>query len=149
MALVDKHEFPKKRKIVEELDEKAPFSVYINYYTERVGLSENKLALYAQVEQSELNKIKNGKRKNVQIPTLVRICLALGLTEDEAMDLMARCERTLSPANATHDEYRQLIIDYSMRKINYQKYKKCPEKLLEEADNYLLEKGKEKLSRDI
>lgn len=149
MALVNKHEFPKKRKPETKLGKKDTFKKRLDYFTERAGLTENKLALYAQIDQPELNKIANGRRKNVQIPTLVRICLALGLTLDEATDLMARRERALSPANETHDDYRRLIISYSTRKIDYQKYKNCPEKLLEEADNFLLKQGKEKLSRDI
>lgn len=76
--------FRSPRSAPAELKETASFKQYIDFYTERVGLSENKLALCARLYQQRLNKISNGKIKNANIETLVCICLPLGLDVTEA-----------------------------------------------------------------
>ena len=111
------------------------FDLYLNYYMQRVGLSENKLSAFSRLNQSTLNKIVNGKMKNVSIPMLVCICLALGLNEAESVDLLSRRERAFSPADDTHRVYRELIRIYSMKKIDYKRTD--PEMLLKDADEYL------------
>ena len=97
----------------------APFKDYLNYYMDRVGLSQNKLAICARINQSRLNKIYNGTIKNVSVDTLVCICLALGLNEDETHDLLARQERAFSPAEPAHQVYLELIRIYSKKEIIY------------------------------
>lgn len=82
-----------------ELSPTASFGLYLHFYAQRVGLSETVLAEFARMNQSTLNKITNIARHGVSVDTLVCLCLALGLTEEEAMDLMARKERTFSPAD--------------------------------------------------
>jgi len=111
------------------------FDLYLNYYMQRAGLSENKLSAFSRLNQSTLNKIVNGKMKNVSIPMLVCICLALGLNEAESVDLLSRRERAFSPADDTHRVYRELIRIYSMKKIDYKRTD--PEMLLKDADEYL------------
>ena len=83
-------------------DSNASFGIYLDYYTQRAEISQNRLAACARLNQSYLNKIANGKLKNVPIEALVNICLALRLSGDEAKDLLARKERALSPANPAH-----------------------------------------------
>ena len=105
------------RKAPTYLSETASFKQYLDYYTQRAGLSENKLAIFSRLNQSTLNKIANGRLKNVNISMLICICLALGLNEAESIDLLSRRERAFSPANDTHRVYLELIRIYSMKKI--------------------------------
>ena len=137
--------FRSPRQAPTYLSETASFKQYLDYYTQRAGLTENKLALFSRLNQSTLNKIANGKMQNVSVPMLVCICLALGLNEIEAVDLMARRERALSPANETHKLYLDLIRMYSSEEIDYQSLKDTPERLLEAADRYLESANKETL----
>lgn len=115
---------------------------YLDHYTQKVGLSKNKLALFDRLDQSTLNKIANGIMKNVDVSMLVCICLALGLNEAESVDLLARRERAFSPANDTHRAYLELIRIYSAKKIDYKRMENDPQQLLEEADIYLRNEGK-------
>ena len=78
-----------------ELSETASFKQYLDHYTQRAGLTENRLAAYARIRQQRLNKIANGYIKDVDVETLMRLCLVLGLTEPEAVNLMARWELLL------------------------------------------------------
>ena len=80
--------FRSPRQAPTYLSETASFKQYLDYYTQRAGLTENKLALFSRLNQSTLNKIANGRMQNVSVPMLVCICLALGLNEVEAVDLM-------------------------------------------------------------
>ena len=109
------------RKAPTYLSETASFKQYLDYYTQRAGLSENKLAIFSRLNQSTLNKIANGRLKNVNISMLICICLALGLNEAESIDLLSRRERAFSPANDTHRVYLELIRIYSMKKIDYKR----------------------------
>lgn len=127
------------------LSKTASFKQYLDHYTQRVGLSENKLALFARLNQSTLNKIANGIMKNVDVSMLVCICLALGLNEAESVDLLARRERAFSPANDTHRVYLELIRIYSTKKIDYKLLENDAQQLLEEADMYLRNEGKNPL----
>lgn len=137
--------FPLPRPAPIKLNETASFRQCFDYYLERTGLSETKIADYIRINQPRLNKIANGTVKNVDIPTLVCICLALGLNEAEARDLLARRERAFSPANDTHRVYLELIRMYSVKELDYKRLANTPEKLLEEADDYLISKGKKEL----
>lgn len=134
-------EFPKRRLAPQSLDEKSTFTEHIFWYLNKLGLSENRLATLARIEQSELNKIVNihssKARKNVPVYQLVKICLALGLNEEQAADLMARRERALSPANSLHDLYRQLIGLYATSPDLQNKFKPQPEHYLDFAYNFL------------
>lgn len=127
------------------LSKTASFKQYLDHYTQRAGLSENKLALFARLNQSTLNKIANGIMKNVDVSMLVCICLALGLNEAESVDLLARRERAFSPANDTHRVYLELIRIYSTKKIDYKLLENDAQQLLEEADIYLRNEGKDPL----
>lgn len=133
--------FRSPRKPPTQLDETASFKQYLDYYTQRVKLSENKLASIIRINQQRLNDISNEKTKNVDTETLVRICLALGLNEEESLDLMARRERALSPAKLEHRAYRELICLYSEKEINYNVPAKELEDILNEADQYLNARG--------
>lgn len=129
--------FRSPRKPPTQLSEPASFKQCLDYYTQRVKLSENKLASIIRINQQRLNDISNEKTKNVDTETLVRICLALGLNEEESFDLMARRERTLSPAKPEHRAYRELIRLYSGKEINYNVPAKELEDILNDADQYL------------
>ena len=94
------------------------------------------------MSQSRLNKIVNGTIQNVPVETLVSLCLALRLNENEAIDYLARCERAFSPAKPVHQCYLELIRLYSQTERNY----RCGsneelQMVLDEADNYLIAKG--------
>lgn len=47
------------------------------------NISINKLATLAGVRQSTINSIINGHSKNVQVLTILRICLGLNMQLDE------------------------------------------------------------------
>ena len=108
---------------------------------QRVGISQNKLALCARINQSYLNRLYNRRIKNVSTDTLVSICLALGLNEEEAEDLMSRIERVLSPSNPLHSVYRELIRIYSKMEIDYKVCNVRLSAILDFADSYLKERG--------
>ena len=137
-------EFPKRRLAPKHIDEKSSFTEWFFWYLDARGLSENGLAVLARIDQSELNKIVNihsaKARKNVPVYQLVKICLALGLTENQAVDLMARRERALSPADTLHDLYRQLIRRYAVNaqtKDLQDVFKSQPEHYLDFAYEFL------------
>ena len=75
----------------------------------RKNLSQNKLAEYARLNQPLLNKMINGRIYDMKIDTLVCVCLALQLSLDESIDLLARAERAFSPASELHRAYQYLI----------------------------------------
>ena len=118
----------------------ASFGEYLNYYTQRAKISQNRLAICARINQSYLNKLANGRINDAPVDTLVSICLALRLSQDEARDLLARKERAFSPANPTHQIYMELIDKYHMKQIDY-KDKMEIANFLVEADAYLAGKG--------
>ena len=60
--------FRSPRQAPTYLSETASFKQYLDYYTQRAGLTENKLALFSRLNQSTLNKIANGKMQNVSVP---------------------------------------------------------------------------------
>ena len=49
------------------------------------------------MNQSALNKMRNDERHSMSVDILACLCLALGLTEEEAKDLMARKARAFRP----------------------------------------------------
>ena len=124
-----------------ELSPTASFGLYLHFYAQRVGLSETVLAEFARMNQSTLNKITNIARHGVSVDTLVCLCLALGLTEEEAMDLMARKERTFSPADPRHTALLELIRIYAEKEIDYTVDRVTRSTLLDDADAYLIERG--------
>ena len=98
----ERRKFRKRRHAPEQLTETTPYKECVDYYSKRAGLSETKLALCTRENQQRLNKIARGQLKNVDVETLVRICLVLRLTEEESVDLMSRRERAFSPAEPVH-----------------------------------------------
>lgn len=118
----------------------ALFKEYLNYYIDRVGLSQSRLAVCARINQSRFNKIYNGTIKNVSVDTLICICLALGLNENETHDLLARQERAFSPAEPAHQAYLELIQIYSEKEIIYDTTPQNLSTILEYADVYLRER---------
>ena len=123
----------------------ALFKEYLNYYIDRVGLSQSRLAVCARINQSRFNKIYNGTIKNVSVDTLICICPALGLNENETHDLLARQERAFSPAEPAHQAYLELIRIYSEKEIIYDTTPQNLSTILEYADMYLRERKFAKL----
>ena len=133
--------FRSPRSVASDLSETASYKLYVDLYTQRVGLTENKLAFAIRDHQQRLNNISNGNLKNVDVETLVKICLVLGLNEEESVDLMARRERALSPADPVHRVYWELICLYSKKEINYNVPSDKLENILNDADQYLKDRG--------
>lgn len=125
-----------------ELSSTASFGLYTDYYARRIGLSQNKLSICARMSQSRLNKIVNGTIQNVPVETLVSLCLALRLKENEAIDYLARCERAFSPAKPVHQCYLELIRLYSRTRQDYKGISdKELQMVLNKADDYLMVRG--------
>lgn len=137
--------FRRPRPAPTNLTNTSSFGEYLDFYRSRAGLSETKLALFARLNQSTVSKITHGTMKNVSVPMLVCICLALGLNENEAVDLLARRERAFSPADDTHRVYLELIRMYSEKNLDYSLSDVDSQLLLQEADDYLVQAGKKKL----
>ena len=114
----------------------APFGVYLDYYTQRVGLTQNRLSVCARINQSRMNKIANERIRDVSVDTLVNLCLVLHLNWEEAKDLLSRKERAFSPANPMHRAYMILIDEYCGREVDYTNDMKLST-ALEWADEYL------------
>ncbi len=112
---------------------------------DRAGLTENKLSVCIRVNQQYLNKITNRQIKNVDVDTLVCICLVLCMNLDEAFDMLSRFERAFSPANPLHRAYQELIEIYSEKKINYKDKTLKLDEVLDEADRYLTARNFEPL----
>ena len=121
-------------------DSSASFGVYLDYYAQRKEINQSRLAACARLNQPYLNKIANGKVKNVPIEAIVNVCLALQLSQDEAKDLLARRERAFSPANPAHQVYMELIGEYHKKTIDYKDDMEVTNFLLE-ADKQLQRKG--------
>ena len=111
----------------------ASFKEYMEYYLERKNWSQNKLAIAARLNQSQVNKIINGTVYTVQVDTLVCLCLALQLNLDESKDLLARAERAFSPASILHRTYQELIRIYAERALD----RSDNVEYLDEADHIL------------
>ncbi|MBR5472306.1 MAG: hypothetical protein IKU81_09415 [Oscillibacter sp.] len=125
-----------------ELTETATFGQYADFYTRRVGLTQNKLAACARVNQSRLNKIVNETIRDVPVNLLVNLCLVLGLDQVEAKDFLARKERAFSPANPMHQCYLELIQIYAEKELDYRCIPVCDlSSVLDEADTYLEKRG--------
>lgn len=105
----------------------------MEYYLKRKNWSQNRLAVCARLNQSQVNKIINGRIYAVPVDTLVCFCLALQLSMAESTDLMARAERDFSPALPLHSAYRELIHIYAAKETEYGENSN----LLNEADEYL------------
>lgn len=115
------------------------------YIEEKPKLNESKLALCAGINQPRLNKILNGKIKNIDVKTAVKLCLALTLSLSDSIDLLSRCERAFSPALAVHKIYKELIELYSTRRIDYSNIYMVST-WLAAADNQLIEHGYETIT---
>ena len=115
----------------------ASFKEYMEYYLERKNWSQNKLAIAARLNQSQVNKIINGTVYTVQVDTLVCLCLVLQLNLDESKDLLARAERAFSPASVLHQTYQELIKIYAKRPLD------CSDNVgfFDEADHILTANG--------
>ncbi|MBR3554985.1 MAG: helix-turn-helix domain-containing protein [Oscillospiraceae bacterium] len=116
------------------------FGIYLDYYTQRAGISQNTLANCARVNQPWLNRLANGRIKDTSVAELVCLCLALRLNVDESKDLLARMARTFSPAEPMHGVYLELIKEYHKKEIDYKKVTEISEFLVD-ADNTLTSKG--------
>ena len=121
-------------------DSSASFGDYVHFYTQRNGITINRLATCARLNQPYLYKIVNGAINDVPIDNLVNICLALRLSVDEAKDLLARKERALSPANPAHRVYLRLIDDCHVKALNYEDTTAVMD-FLREADERLQKAG--------
>lgn len=93
------------------------------------------------MNQSALNKMRNDKKHSMSVDNLACLCLALGLAEEEAKDLMARKERTFSPADPRHTALLELIRIYAEKKIDYTVDRITLSTILDDADAYLIERG--------
>lgn len=131
--------FPSARELVSKPCETASFGLYLDYYTTRADLTQNKLAVCARINQSRLNKIANGGIKDISVDTLVCLCLSLRLREEEVADFLARKERAFSPANPVHRHYLDLIRIYPKKQSNYNISAQELSAVLSEADDYLKE----------
>lgn len=81
----------------------ASFKEYMEYYLDKKGWSQSQLAAAARLNQPYVNKLINGKVKDVSIKTMMCICLPLQLTVPETKDLLSRVQRAFSPALELHD----------------------------------------------
>lgn len=93
------------------------------------------------MNQSALNKMRNDERHSMSVDILTCLCLTLGLTEEEAKDLMARKERTFSPADPRHTALLELIRIYAEKEIDYTVDRITLSTILDDADAYLIERG--------
>ena len=125
-----------------QLTETASFRQYADFYTYRVGLTQNRLAVCSRVNQSRRNKIMNEGINVVPVDVWVNGCLVLGLDQVEAMDFLSRKERAFSPANPLHRCYLELIRIYAEKEPDYSGIPVCKlSSVLDEADTYLKANG--------
>lgn len=101
--------FNLKSSIKEVLNNNDSFCDYLQHYIGKNGYSHNKFAKKAKMTPLYLTRILNANGKNVSIDTLMCICLTLHLSLEKSLDLMARAERTLSPASKSYNAYIYLI----------------------------------------
>ena len=118
----------------------ASFGLYLDYYTQRAGISQNTLANCARVNQSWLNRLANDKIKDTSVGELLCLCLALRLSVKESKDLLSRKARAFSPADPMHGVYLKLIEEYHKKEIDYKNAPGISEFLVD-ADNTLTSKG--------
>jgi transcriptional regulator with XRE-family HTH domain len=121
----------------------ASFKEYIEYYLKIKGWSQSRLAECARLNQSQLNKIINARVNNVSVDVLVCLCLALQLTVPQSKDLMARAQRTFSPALPKHDAYQKLIALYATMDFSGEEARN----ILVHADEYLQKRNFPPLSK--
>ncbi len=105
----------------------------MDYYMQRKGWSQQKLADAARLNQPYVSRLINGRINNLQIDTLVCLCLALQLTLQESRDLLSRVERAFSPASALHSAYQELITLYARKSLDI----RGDSNMLNEADDFL------------
>lgn len=111
----------------------ADFKAYMDYYMQRKGWSQQKLADAARLNQPYVSRLINGRISNLQIDTMVCLCLALQLSLQESCDLLSRVERAFSPASALHSAYQELIALYAHKPLDMQ----GESNMLNEADDFL------------
>lgn len=130
--------FPAPLPAPEHLSRTSTAREYILAYLAAAGLSQNRLAKRVRQTQQRINNIIGGKCKNVDVATIVAICLVLGLDKYQSFDLLSRFERALSPANPAHRAFEELIDIYSeMSKEENFFEESRDEELLDKADEYL------------
>ena len=72
---------------------------------------------------------------------ILKYCRWHCFDEEEAKDLMARKERTFSPADPRHTALLELIRIYAEKKIDYTVDRITLSTILDDADAYLIERG--------
>ena len=115
----------------------APFKEYMEYYLKQKGWSQSQLAEAARLNQPYVNKLINGKVRDVSIETMMCICLSLQLTVPQAKDLLSRVQRAFSPALELHDFYQKLLASYSYMDFTGIERRN----ILNYADEYLLKRN--------
>ena len=110
---------------------------YICYYMFVEQITQAMLAVRSRLPQPLISKIIHGRIANISVDVLVCICLALRLTLEKSIDLLARAERAFSPASSTHAVYAEIIEIYADKSKNFP----SNYTMLEGADNYLREKN--------
>ena len=116
----------------------AEFAVWLKYYMDVAGLSQNKLAQYARLNQSTVNKIAHGRCERTSMDILVAIILVLQLSDRQAKDLISRIGRAFSPCDKRHQYYLKLIAIYHYRERTIHV---DDETFLDDADKYLKKYG--------
>lgn len=92
------------------------FRDHIDFYIQNrpeKKLTVNKLSEYSRLEYRQVQKIIYGYTKNPQTTDLIALCLVLRLSRTQSIDLLARVERAISPADPAHDIYLELFDIYS------------------------------------
>ena len=115
----------------------ASFKEYMEYYLNKKGWSQSQLAAAARLNQPYVNKLINGKVKDVSIKTMMCICLPLQLTVPETKDLLSRVQRAFSPALELHDYYQKLLAIYVFKDFSNMEERN----ILNHADEYLKKRG--------
>ncbi len=118
---------------------------YVQQLLKEKGWKQDKLVACARVSQSRLSKIIHGRIRNVDVGTLISMCLALQLNKEQSIILLSLSERTISPVDECRDSYFELIDIYSKK----EQVKEGFECFLIEADEFLEARNLKKLPSDL
>ena len=101
-----------KLYIIECPYKKISFKEYLQQLLKEKGWNQDKLVACARISQSRLSKIFHGRIRNVDVGTLISMCLALQLNKERSILLLALAERTISPVDECYEAYYELIQIY-------------------------------------